>query len=99
MPLKGSRGLTDATSDVARVAEWCREFPFANIGLRTGPGSGVCAIDIDPEKGGFETERRLRAQGKTWPEAPIQRTRSGGHHIILQYHPAIVTGQPAWPWN
>ena len=91
-PPKGSNGLTDATSDVAQIAEWCREHPLANIGLRTGPGSGICAIDLDPLKGGFDSERRLRAEGKTWPETPIQRTRSGGRHIILQHHPLIVTG-------
>jgi hypothetical protein len=91
-PMRDSHGLHAATSDIIQVAEWCREFPLANIGLRTGPGSGVCAIDIDPLSGGFETERCLRAEGKTWPETPVQRTRSGGRHIILQHHAAIVTG-------
>ena len=69
-----------------------REHPFANIGLATGPESGICAIDIDPLAGGFETERKLRSEAKTWPIAPVQRTRSGGRHIILQHHPLIVTG-------
>ncbi len=91
-PEKRSHALSDATSDSARLEERCREFPCANIGLRTGPGSGICAVDLDPLKGGFETERRLRCEGKTWPETPVQRTRSGGRHIILQYHPLIVTG-------
>ena len=91
-PTKGSHGLSDATSDTAQVEEWRREFPCANIGLRTGPGSGICAVDLDPLKGGFETERLLRSEGKTWPETPLQRTRSGGRHIILQYHPLLVTG-------
>jgi hypothetical protein len=91
-PMRDSQGLHAATSDIIQVAEWCRKFPLANIGLRTGPGSGVCAIDIDPLSGGFETERCLRAEGKTWPETPVQRTRSGGRHIILQHHAAIVTG-------
>ena len=91
-PSQGSHGLTDATSDVGQVAEWCREYPFANIGLRTGPGSGVCAIDLDPLKGGFDSERHLRSDGKHWPITPVQRTRSGGRHIILQHHPLIITG-------
>ena len=91
-PMRDSCGLSAATGDVALVAEWCREFPFANIGLRTGPGSGICAIDLDPLSGGFDSERRLRSEGKAWPETPVQRTRSGGRHIILQHHPLIVTG-------
>ena len=91
-PMRGSRGLSDATSDEKQVEEWAREFPFSNIGLLTGPGSNIDAVDIDPLKGGFDTERQLRAQGKTWPQTPVQRTRSGGRHIVLQHHPAIVTG-------
>ncbi len=51
---------------------------------------------IAPERleGGFDTERHLRAEGKTWPETPVQRTRPGGRHLILQHqhHLATVTG-------
>jgi hypothetical protein len=91
-PMKDSHGLQIATNDVKQVAEWAREFPCSNIGLRTGPGSNIDAVDIDPLKGGFETEHHLRASGKTWPQTPVQRTRSGGRHIILKHHPVVVTG-------
>ena len=91
-PMRGSHGHLDATSDVKRVEELAKEFPFNNIGLRTGPGSNIDAVDIDPLKGGFDTERHLRASGKTWPQTPVQRTRSGGRHVILQHHPLIING-------
>jgi len=91
-PQQGSHGLADATSDVKQVEAWAQEFPCSNIAIRTGPGSNINAIDLDPLKGGFDSERRLRSEGKTWPETPVQRTRSGGRHIILQHHPLIVTG-------
>jgi hypothetical protein len=91
-PLLHSRGLSEATADIDVVTRMAREHPFSNIGLVTGPESGIDAIDIDPLSGGFETERRLRADGKTWPQTPVQRTRSGGRHIILQHHALIVTG-------
>lgn len=91
-PLQGSHGLSEATADIDAVARMARKHPFANIGLATGPESGICAIDIDPLSGGFETEHCLRADGKIWPQTPVQRTRSGGRHIILEHHPSIITG-------
>jgi hypothetical protein len=91
-PRHGSHGLADATTDANQIREWARACPDANIGIRTGPESGIAAVDLDPAHHGFDTERHLRAQGKAWPQTPVQRTRSGGRHIILQHHPLIVTG-------
>ena len=90
-PPKGSHGLSEATTDERQIAEWSRQLPDGNIGVLTGRESFNVA-DIDPLKGGFDTERALRSEGKTWPETPVQRTRSGGRHIILQHHELIVTG-------
>ena len=46
-------GLNDATLDRTIIEQWWRQWPRAMIGVRTGPESGIFAIDldIDPEKG------------------------------------------------
>jgi Bifunctional DNA primase/polymerase, N-terminal len=91
-PLKDSHGFKDATTDPRQIAEWSRETPFSNLGLATGAISGISLIDLDPKNGGFETERAFRAEGKFWPDTPVALTRSGGRHIYLAYHPALITG-------
>ncbi len=83
--------MSEATTDERQIAEWGRQFPDGNIGLLAGPES-FDVIDVDPEKGGLDTERALQEEGKLWPDTPIQLTRSGGRHILVQHHELIVTG-------
>ena len=91
-PRHGSHGLADATRDPVQIKAWGRECPDANLAILTGPESNLSVVDLDVLKGGFDSERHLRAQGKTWPTTWVQRTQSRGRHIVLQYHPLIVTG-------
>ena len=88
-PPWGTHGLSDATTDERQIAEWGRLYPDGNIGLATGPDS-FDVVDVDTK--GFATERALQAEGKHWPDTPIQLTRSGGRHILVQHHDMIVTG-------
>lgn len=90
-PLRGKHGLSEATIDERQIAEWGRECPDSNIGLLTGPES-FNVVDIDPDNGGFDTEQMLREEDKLWPDTPMQLTRSGGRHILLQHHDLIITG-------
>lgn len=92
-PPHGSRGLLEATTDLRLIAEWSRINPCFNIGIRTGAESNTSVIDLDPNHGGFDSERVFRAQGKLWGDAGVSRTRSGGRHIWYAYHPAPFTGQ------
>jgi Bifunctional DNA primase/polymerase, N-terminal len=91
-PMSGSAGFYEAATDATQIAEWVREFPAANIGIRCGAESNLCVVDIDPEKDGFETEAALRAEGKIFPGDAVTHTRSGGRHIWLAYHPALWEG-------
>lgn len=62
------------------VEAWFERWPNANIGVITGQISGLVAVDIDPKRGG-EVERLLREN----PTNSIQRTGSGGWHLLYQY--------------
>jgi hypothetical protein len=98
-PIYGSKegqntgGFHQATTNLSTVRYWATLHPTANIGIRTGKEGGFSAIDIDPKNYGFETERGFRNEGKVWPETAVVRTKSGGRHIWLAYHPALEQGQ------
>src|SRR5829696_627873 len=43
-----------ATVDQARITEWWRRWPDANVGVATGRRSGIIVLDVDPRHGGDE---------------------------------------------
>ena len=86
------RGLHDASSDPAIVAEWWRQFPSALIGVPTGEAIGAVVLDIDRKNGvdGFDTLDDLdgldapdRIGVGILSETPMVHTRSGGLHIYF----------------
>jgi hypothetical protein len=76
-------GHQDATTDPAKVTVWWTENPDALIAYPTGKASGLNVLDIDTKegKGGAAW---LRANAHLIPPTRVQRTRSGGLHIIFQ---------------
>ena len=44
-------GLHDASNREKVVEDWWRQHPQANIGVRTGGGSGIVVLDVDGEPG------------------------------------------------
>jgi len=44
-------GLMDASTDPATIRAWWEKFPAANVGLRTGPASGLLIVDVDEVAG------------------------------------------------
>jgi hypothetical protein len=79
-----THGFLDATSQCEQVFAWWRRWPGANIGIPTGPASGILAIDLDgaeglaswakleAEHGWVDTLTVLTGRGRhlwfTWPE-------------------------------
>jgi Bifunctional DNA primase/polymerase, N-terminal len=77
-------GFLDASSDPGQVFEWWRRWPTANIGIPTGPASGLLVVDLDgaeglaswarleAEHGWVDTLTVLTGRGRhlwfTWPE-------------------------------
>ncbi|MCL1907242.1 MAG: bifunctional DNA primase/polymerase [Propionibacteriaceae bacterium] len=89
-------GFLDATASLRQVESWWGRWPDANLGLPTGPMSGVDVIDIDvrPTGDGYavfdRVERQIGADG--W--AARVTTPSGGTHL---YYPADP-GRPQSSW-
>lgn len=44
-------GSKDASKDFAQIEAWFKQWPDANIGIATGPASGIVVLDIDLAKG------------------------------------------------
>lgn len=82
-----ARGVHDATRDATQIRKWWTTWPDANIGVATGPVSGIVVLDVDPRHGGDRSMRDL------FPDEPItivQRTGSGGLHYFFRYPPGAT---------
>ena len=77
------RGLYDATRDPSTVREQFRNAGAAMIGVPTGRGSGIIAIDIDVKDGAPGLEW-LAANAHRLPRTRRHRTMSGGVHLLFQ---------------
>ncbi|MBP31656.1 MAG: hypothetical protein CL858_28395 [Cupriavidus sp.] len=94
-PIPKTGGLYKATCDEAQIRAWWREHPHAMIGLRTGPESGLFAIDQDvPKKPGDPDgvaawEWVTAAHGDV-PTTHTHITPSGGLHLLFAYPESIT---------
>jgi hypothetical protein len=80
-----AHGLKDATTDPARIAEWWRRWPTANVAIRTGAVSGLVVLDVDPRHGGAATLAELERQHGKLPKTARALTGSGGQHIYFRH--------------
>jgi len=80
-----NRGLTEASYDDEQVRAWWAKHPDANIGLATGPQSGVWVLDIDTDKGGDVSLVQLETEVGDLTPALSSRTGSGGRHLFYAY--------------
>ena len=76
VPLKGSHGHHDATTDAAQITAWWTQTPNANIGVATGVHFWVW--DKDPRHNGDESERQLIYKHTALADTIQQITGSGG---------------------
>lgn len=87
------RGLHDATTDLAQIRKWWRQWPHANVGIVTGYAVGLGALDIDPRHGGAESLRDLEAEYGALPETLCVETGGGGEHRYFAPPDASVTSK------
>jgi hypothetical protein len=85
-------GLHDATTDPDQIREWWGQYPEANIGMPTGKWTGVVVLDVDPEKGGFESFLALVRRYGILPKSRVVHT---GHlHAQLRGQTGPWFGRP-----
>lgn len=81
VPLKGSNGFHDATTDFDQIEAWWAEHPMANIGILC---DSFWVLDEDPRKGGSQSYAEILAsQENPAIYTARQRTPSGGQHICF----------------
>src|SRR5262252_2621727 len=85
-------GIRDATE----IERFWSKWPDANIGIATGPASGIAVIDIDPRNDGLETFENLEADLGRLPKTPMAWTGGDGAHLIFNL-PAVAVRKGAGP--
>mgnify|MGYP001559391459 CR=1 FL=1 len=79
LPLPGSHGCLDATSDEDKIDTWWTANPQANIGLAC---DGLVVIDVEAESAWLTDEQRMRDLLATG--CPQQVTANGGRHFFFR---------------
>lgn len=82
VPLSGTHGLLEATTDERQLVRWWDRHPDRNIGIATGnPGPDVLDVDTHGDRGnGFAAWNRLQRAGLVrGPQATVQTPSRGLH--------------------
>ena len=90
-----SSGFHEATTRAWVVEDWWRRWPDANIGMPTGPRSGLDVVDVDVRgnQSGFAVFQRALSANLASGEIARVRTPSDGMHV---YYPAGGSSQRCW---
>jgi hypothetical protein len=73
-------GRNSATKDLETIERWWGEYPKANIGIPTGPESGLVILDEDPRNGGD-----ISKLPGNMPFTPTVFTGGDGEHFYLKH--------------
>jgi hypothetical protein len=77
-------GLHAATTDEERIRRWWRQWPDANVAIRTGAVSNLVVLDVDGDEG-TEALRRLEAEHGKLPLTASVVTPRGGEHYYWRH--------------
>lgn len=80
-------GCKDASTDAVEVAEWWAKYPDANIGIATGPDSGVWVLDVDGPEGAAALAALETEHGPL--PATAQQTTGAGRHMLFAWPPTV----------
>lgn len=91
VPIKGSHGYKDATSDPKQIKQWFKKYPKANIALNLAESNLVC-LDIDNHSGMQveETLKELDLRGYKFDKDTYwEVSSSGGWHMFFKTNESI----------
>ncbi len=81
-----AHGSHDATTDAGKIQAWWRERPASNIGIATGPESGLWVLDADGATG----RAALTDMKSILPtDTPWVATGGGGIHIYFAWDDCV----------
>ena len=84
-------GFKDASTDPAVVGRLFAKRPDLNVGIATGPASGVWVLDVEAE--GIGDLDRLQQQHGKLPETVVSITGGGGLHYLFAYNGVQITNR------
>lgn len=64
---------------------WWSRHPHCNVGLATGETSGFVVLDIDPDKGGWDSYNHIVKKYGRIPDTLVSVTGSGGRHVLFKH--------------
>ncbi len=76
-------GFKDATTDKKKIRRWWKQWPDANVAIRTGAESNLAVIDVDGPEGRKSLVALQQELGKL-PAGPVVQT-SNGWHFYFQH--------------
>ena len=74
-------GLLDATSDADSIQGWWRSWPESNVAVATGEAAGIWVLDVDGQKGGYESIDELISAHGDLPLTWCVETGGDGLHL------------------
>jgi hypothetical protein len=83
-------GFHGASKDEVQIRQWWKQWPGANIGIRTGDGTLV--LDVDVDKGGGESLELLELTHGKLPPTRQALTGSGGCHQWFRLPEGVQLG-------
>ena len=86
-----------ATNNIDMLETWWKLWPNANIGIATGPQSGVWVLDVDVKGGGLDQLDRILQEHGPFAPTPSQKTGSGGLHYFFTYDERVNSGTNKLP--
>ncbi len=73
----------DRRADEEEIRSWFRRWPKINVGIVTGPVSGLVVLDVDPRHGGEGSLRDWQARHEPLPDTLEAETGGGGRHLYF----------------
>jgi hypothetical protein len=85
-------GVYAGTDDRDKIVTWWTRWPEANVGVATGMASGFVVLDVDADKGGYESlAEMIKDNGPLPDHLAASNTGGGGKHILFK-HPGVQVG-------
>jgi hypothetical protein len=82
-------GVTAATTDPAQIELWWSRWPWANVGIATGPVAGFWVLDEDPRHGGDRSLALLKRAYGPLPPTVTCLTSGGGRHYYFHWQNGV----------